>query len=353
MKAISKILTLAVLASGVLAAVIYVDMRERGNIAPDGLVYTNGRIESDRIAIASKVPGRLVLMARHEGDSVKAGEVIARLDDSQIRPKVDQARAAITALEAQWAARKAELEVGRHEAPLGVAASQAQRTRAAAAAAQATRDAERMDNLRREGVIDAHRAEEARLAAIAAGTQLEQADKQLASSRLSIQRVKAGETGLGAIQAQIEAARATLREAEAALAETEVKAPIDGVIAVRAREPGEVIGAGGTLYEMYDPKSMYVRAYVGESDIGKLHLGLPARVWIDAYPDHPFEASLSMLANRAEFTPKEVQSHDERTKQVFLVKLLLKSDPLQGLAPGLPADASIRYKEQTAWRAPK
>lgn len=337
---------------GIVGLVGYVLSRQHQNAVPDGLVFTNGRLESERVAVASKVPGRIVAMLKQEGDSVKSGEVIAKLDDSQVVSKVDQAKAAIAAIEAQLAARKEELSVARREAPLGVAASEAQRQRASAQAMQTSKDAERYANLRKEGVIDAHHAEQAQLAAVAATTQLDQAERQLSMSRLAIDKVKAGETALLALVAQRDAAQAQLREAQTALDETLVKAPLDGVVAIRAREPGEVVGAGSTLFELYDPNQVYLRAYVAETDIGKIKLGLPAQIWVDAYPGRPFDAVLSTIASRAEFTPKEVQTHDERAKQVFGIKLLLKVPSDARLAPGLPADASIRYKDGVRWQAP-
>lgn len=349
---IKRLTPLAVIV--VLAALVVYALNHRANsAAPDGLIFANGRLESDRIAVASKVPGRVAEMFKQEGDAVKAGDMLARLDDSQIRPKVEQAQAAVAALTAQLQAKREEVAVARKEAPLGVAASQAQRQRAAAQAEQTRRDANRLSNLKKEGAIDAYRAEQAELAAVAAATQLDQAERQLSQSKLAFEKVAAAQTGLGALEAQLAAARAALAEAQAALDETVVKAPSNGVIAIRAREPGEVVGAGGTLFELYDPNQLFLRAYVPETDIGRLKLGLAARVWVDAYPDRAFEARLTNIANRAEFTPKEVQTRNERAKQVFGIKLLLKAQPDARLAPGLPGDAAIRYNDSTPWQAPK
>ncbi|MBV1775363.1 HlyD family efflux transporter periplasmic adaptor subunit [Burkholderiaceae bacterium DAT-1] len=347
--------SLAPVAGGLLLAALVAGVllhRDEGK-APEGLVFTNGRLESDRIAVASKVPGRIATMLHQEGELVEAGTLLAELDDSQIRPKVDAARAQVDALTAQLAAKTAEVAVARKEVPLGIAASEDQLARARAQAEQTRRDADRMARLREQGVIDAHHAEQATLAAVAAVTQRDQADKQLASARLGHDKVAASETALKALQGQLDAAKAQLAEAQAALDETRVKAPVKGVIAVRAREAGEVVGAGGTLFELYDPAQLYLRAYVPETEIGKLKLGLAARVWIDAAPDHPYTASLTHIANRAEFTPKEVQTHNERVKQVFAVKLLLVPEKDVRLAPGLPADAAIRYREDAAWKSPQ
>lgn len=351
-ESLKRLLPLILLALLVAAVAYVLSQRNRG-AAPDGLIFTNGRLESERIAVASKVPGRIAQMLKGEGDAVQAGEVIARLDDSLLQPKVQQAEAAIVALTAQLAARQAEVQVARQEVPLAVAASQAQRERALAQTQQARRDATRLANLQREGVIDAQHAEQAQLAATVAATLLDQAERQLSSARLGANKVAAAQIALQALDAQLAAARAQLQEAQNALAESTVKAPLSGVIAIRAREPGEVVGAGGTLFELYDPAQLYLRAFVPEADVGKLKLGLEAQVWVDAYPGQAFAAKLTNIANRAEFTPKEVQTHDERTKQVFAVKLLLAPRADVRLAPGLPADATLRYRADVNWQAPK
>jgi HlyD family secretion protein len=97
----------------------------------------------------------------------------------------------------------------------------------------------------------------------------------------------------------------------------------------------------------------YVKAYVPENQIGKVKLGLPAKVYVDAYPNQPFDATVRYIASDAEFTPKEVQTPDERVKLVYAVKLYLKENPGHRLTPGMPADAIIRWKEGVPWRRPQ
>ena len=86
--------------------------------------------------------------------------------------------------------------------------------------------------------------------------------------------------------------------------------------------------------------------------IGKVRIGLPAKIYIDAFPDNPFDAVVRNIASRAEFTPKEIQTPDERVKLVYAVKLYLDENPERRLTPGLPADAVIRWQEDTPWAAP-
>jgi HlyD family secretion protein len=116
---------------------------------------------------------------------------------------------------------------------------------------------------------------------------------------------------------------------------------------------GEVVAAGAPLLELVDLDRLYLKVYVPEVQIGKLRLDLPARIYTDAFPDQPFDATLRYIASKAEFTPKEVQTQDERVKLIYAVKLYLKENPDHRLTPGLPADAIIRWKDDVDWAKPR
>ena len=116
---------------------------------------------------------------------------------------------------------------------------------------------------------------------------------------------------------------------------------------------GEVVAAGTPLLELVDLDRLYLKAYVPETEVGKLRLGLPARVYTDAFPDQPVPATLRYIASHAEFTPKEIQTPEERVKLVYAVKLYLDENRAHRLTPGLPADAVIRWKEDAPWAAPR
>jgi HlyD family secretion protein len=118
-------------------------------------------------------------------------------------------------------------------------------------------------------------------------------------------------------------------------------------------DSGEVVGAGTPLLVLVDLDRLYLKVYVPEVEIGKLRLGLPARVYTDAFPDQPFAASVRHIASQAEFTPKEVQTPDERVKLVYAVKLYLTENPGHRLTPGLPADAVIRWDPDVPWERPR
>lgn len=271
---------------------------------PEGLIQANGRIEGDQVMVAAKFGGRIAQLEAREGDTVSAGQVLVRLDDSQVGARVTQARAAVTALEAQVRA----------------AASREQ---------QARRDAERFRGLGSEGTVSVSELEQAELAWSLARDQWRQA------------------------QAQERNARAALAEAESVLADLTIRAPIAGTVTARMADLGEVVGAGTPLLTVVDLDRLYLKVYVPEVEIGRLRLGLPARVHIDAFPDQPVPATLRYIAAQAEFTPKEVQTRDERVKLVYAVRLYLAANPDHRLTPGLPADAVIRWKDEAAWMPPR
>jgi len=334
---------------------------------PQGLIQANGRIEGDGITLSSKVAGRITAVDVREGQAVKAGQILVRIDDAQVRSRVDQARAAAETLESQIASARLGVALLRRETPLTVEAARAavDRAEASVAAAQAAermarRDAERANDLIAKGFTSSQQSERAQLAVDAAASELGaaaaaalQARKQLALADLGGERVRVKEADLLTLQAQLRQTQAMLAEAQSVLSDLTLLAPAPGVVASRMREPGEVVAAGAPLLELIDLDQLYLKVYVPEAQIGKLRLGLPAKVYSDAFPDQPYDATVRYIAARAEFTPKEVQTPDERVKLVYAVKLYLSANPDHRLSPGVPADAVIRWQEGVAWAKPR
>lgn len=289
---------------------------------PEGLIQANGRIEGDPVTVASKVAGKIAAIEAREGDAVKTGQLLVRLDDAQLRARVDQVGAAVETLESQLAGAKVGLDLLRKELPLTVDAARAGVGRAQAAAAmaetsekQARREAERQRELVARGFASAQQSERAQLALDSAVSELTavrealvQSQKQLALAELGRERIRAKEAEVSALQAQLRQAKATLAEAESLLFDLTIHAPAAGVVLVRAREPGEVVSAGAPILDLVDLDQLYLKVYVAEVHIGKLRRGLPARIYTDAFPDQPFEATVRYISSRAEFTPKEVQT---------------------------------------------
>jgi membrane fusion protein YbhG len=357
------IILLVFAASGMLALNRWV----RQSALPEGLIQASGRIEGDLVTVASKFPGRVQKLLAREGDRVTAGQVLIEIEDAQATARVAQARQALSALDAQVKAARTTLGVLQAEVPLSIENAraavehgQAMVSKAEASERQARRDATRLRELVVRGTVDKQRSEQAQLAwavsqdeLAAARSTLVQGEKQLALARLGDDRIEAREDELAALQAQRAQASAVLAEAESVLKDLTIIAPTNGTLTRRLVNTGEVVSAGSPLYELVDLDKLYLQVYVPEVQIGMLRLGLPARIYTDAFPDRPFEATLRYISSRAEFTPKEVQTPDERVKLVFAVRLYLSANPDHRLTPGLPADAMIRWKEEVPWQKPR
>ncbi len=320
---------------------------------PEGLIQANGRIEGDHTTVASKLPGRIAEMTVREGDSVQAGQLLARLEDTQLAARKQQADAAVATLQAQLDAARAQLAIARREVPLAEASAGAVLAKARAAEAQAAKDARRFDELAERGTVETRRAEQMRLAHTAAAADLRQAEQSLSSAHLGSDKVKARENDIAALEAGLRQARGAATEVAGLIDDLNLRAPTGGVVLNRLRENGEMVAAGTPVFDLVDLDKLYLKVYVPEKQIGQLRLGLPAQVYTDAFPGQAFTARTRYIASRAEFTPKEVQTPDERVKLTYAVKLYFDSNPEHRLSPGVPADAVIRWKDEVPWRAPR
>ena len=357
----------AVAAVTLIAAVAAYAILSRQAPLPEGLIQANGRIEGDHVIVASKFAGRIAAVKVREGDTVVPGQVLAVIEDAQAQARVNQARAAVAALEAQARAGRAALAVLTREVPLaidrmqaGVARAEASVAKAQAAQDQASREAERMRTLLAKGFIATQRVEQSDLVVTEAAAEsislrnaAMQAEKQLAEARLGPDRIRAREAEVAALEAQRDQAKAALAEAESVLADLTITAPTGGVVMTRVRDTGEMVAAGSPIFDLVDLDKLYLKVYVPELLIGKLRLNAPARVYTDAFPSMAVPATLRFISSRAEFTPKEVQTPDERVKLTYAVKLYLDENPERSLTPGLPADAMIRWKDGVEWTRPR
>lgn len=271
---------------------------------PEGLIQANGRIEGEHYIVASKMPGRIKELSFREGDQVTEGQVLVLFDDTQVNAKLEQA----------------------HQ---GLMVAQASLNAAITQEKQAVRSAQRLHALFLKGSVTEHENEQAELALALAKNQLD------------------------AAKAQRNQAEAILAEAQCILDDLTVRAPANGIVTSRVVNEGGVVAAGSPLLDIVDLDRLYLKVYIPEKEIGKVRLNLPAQVYIDAYPDQHYPATLRYISSRAEFTPKEVQTPDERVKLVYAVKLFLDKNPDHRLTPGLPADAIIRWQEDAPWAKPR
>lgn len=350
---------------------------------PADLVEANGQVRGTEVTLSARIPGIAEVVAVREGQRVARGELVAQIAARELEARLAQARAQVAAAEnlaAELDAQAKVLDVTAGQAKVGVrvaagttshevhrAAEAMARADAdvAAATAQAEQDRksyERFEKLRDQGFVSRNyfdevasrlRASEARL--LAARRAAEEAsaarDKARAASgeveiresdvqRIAAERERVRVSRASAVS-QAEAARARVTEIEAQLADTRIVAPADATVMARLAEPGELVAAGRPVATLVDLSDLYVRVYVTERNVGRIRLGAPAAVSVDAFRGREFPAAVSEIAQQAEFTPKEVHVKDEREKLVYGVKLRL--DDTQGLLkPGMPADAKIR-----------
>jgi HlyD family secretion protein len=335
--------------------------------AEDRQLHINGRIEGDRITVAPKVPGRVVELAAREGDSVQAGQLLVHLDDRAVRAGLDQALAASRTLQAQLAAHEAALALLRRETAVAVdaaqarvAAAEADLRRAGAARAQLARDHDRAADLSAQGFVGPQALEQAGSALRQAGEQERAAQAALAHARESLRNARLGPERVRARAAEADVTRARLDEAQAVVAQARtalddltIRAPAAGTVTARHAEAGEVVQAGSPLLELTDLSRVYLKGYVPEGLIGRVRRGMAGSIRVDAYPGQDFPATLRYVAARAEFTPKEVQTVDERVRLVYEVRLYADRDPGGRLNPGQPADGVLRWREDAAWAAPR
>lgn len=352
---------------------------------PANIIQVTGRVEGDDAAISAKTTGRIREINVREGDQVKAGQIIAVLDDAQVKAReeaaqsaVDQAQARQQRAQQQIAFLRSQLEQAQlgvaqartdaqgrvHQAEAQVAAAEAQLAQAEAAYSQARYDEEKFTKLAKQGDTPERTAVQAHTAAEAQRAIVQAAHKQVDAARGSLQATRAGllnpqirtaqasgveqqiaqaQTDIEAAAADIERARAQFREAEANRADLQIAAPFDGTVATRTAEPGEVVAAGTPLITIVNLDKVYLRAFVPEGEIGRVKPGQPARIYLDTARGgggRALEATVERIDPEASFTPENTYFREERVKQVVGVKLLLTN--AQGAAkPGMPADGEI------------
>lgn len=300
---------------------------------PDSVVVLSGRIEGDDSAVSPKTTGRILEVRFREGDSVKAGDIIAILDDQQIRAREEQANAALQQAVARSKSAQDQINVLEEQLRQG----EAEVAQQDASYKLALWDAEAYGRLAKNGAVSERQGKQAESTA-------EQQRAALAAAR---RRVSAVEMQIAQQHAEIASANANTQQARAQVVEAEanrqdliVKAPFTGTVATRAAEPGEVVTAGTAIITLIDLNQVYLRGFVPEGQIGKIKLGQPARVYLDSNPSQPLDAYVSRIDPKATFTPENTYFRDDRVKQVVGMKLQLKTG--FGYAkPGMPADGEV------------
>jgi len=298
--------------------------------ADEGGLTASGTVEATDAQLGFQAPGRIVELVPREGDRVEPGELLARLDASELgarraeaAARVESARAALAELEA--GSRKEEVAQGR----AAVAAADER-------VADARRDLERANTLFAGRAVSREAVDKATLAVELASRQRDQAAEQL-----SLLEQGPRPERIAAARAQLASAEAVVATLDAALANLRITAPFAGVVTVRHREPGEILGAGAPVVTLMDPDDRWVRIFVPENRLSRVSLGQRAAITSDTFPGKTYDGEVSFIASSAEFTPKNVQTTEERVRLVYAVKVRITGDAAQELKPGLPADVRL------------
>jgi HlyD family secretion protein len=389
-KKLAKILRLVLILTVVLVAGLLVWwFLIRQAPIPHNIIALSGRIEGDDSVIAAKNSGRIRELRVREGDIVKAGDVIAVLDDDQAAAREQQAQSALAEANARVTRSQQQISVlqeqltqaritvdqsrqdaeGRvRQAEAQVATAESNLAQAQANYEQARYDAEKFTALAKSGDVSERQGKQARTTAEAQAAVVESARKQVAAARgalttarvnltnpalrssqaVAIQKqITQAQSDVSASQSDAERVQGQLKEAQANRSDLTVVAPFDGTITVRNAEPGEVVTPGTPIVTIVDLSKIYLRGFVPEGDIGRVKLSQSARIYLDSDPKHAVEAVVSRIDPEASFTPENTYFRDDRVKQVVGVKLQI-TNPNGSAKPGMPADGEILV-EGNAW----
>lgn len=282
----------------------------------EGLSMGNGRLEATEVQIASKTPGRLAEVLVDEGDKVNKGQLLARMDTRTLEAQRNQAEAEVLRARENLNAAQANVQLRQSELLL------------------AQQELGRSQSLFKHGYVSAQI--------------IDQLQSRIGTGNAAVTAARAQ---VSAVSAAIGAAQAQVAQLTSEIDDSQLRAPIDGVIQLRMAEPGEVLGAGGRVLLLIDPNDQYMNLYLSASVAGRLTVGDETRVLLDALPDKPLPAKISFVAGKSQFTPKEVETRDERQKLVFRVKLrLTQPSAVPQAKPGMPGAGYVRTAP-IAWPA--
>lgn len=295
----------------------------------NGPVTLYGNVDIRQVELGFRVGGRISEMNFDEGDSVKPGDLLARLDAKPYEDTLAAAKAQAASLSAQLD----KLVAGPRAAE--IAQARAQRDEQTADFENATLAYDRAMRLRPGDTIAQSTLDSAKAAR-------DSASARVASAQQALDLLVEGSRpeDIAAARANLQGAEANIATAQTALDDTELKVPAAGVILSRLREPGVIIATSDIVYVLSLDRPVWVRAYVSEPLLGKVHPGLDVTVTTDSAPDHPYRGKIGFISPVAEFTPKSVETPELRTDLVYRLRVVV-AEPDQGLRQGMPVTVHI------------
>ncbi len=366
----------------------------------ENVIFLSGRIEGDEYDVGVKVGGKILEIRVSEGSQVKRGDVLAKLESDEIEAKLRRAKAGLEALKNSVKAKRKEVkilkeklssmrikrEILKKEVEVSLEATKRKKDIARSNLARLEhtkrelearhgkiiKDLERFKELFKKGVIPESKLEEIESEARALEERIkatergiEELRKRIEIAELEIElarermkevsafdreiasleeTIKAKEEELASLLSRVKEAETVVDEVKALLKDTVIRSPVDGTVVEKMVEEGEVVAPGKRLFTIVNLDRLYFKGYIPETKLGFIRIGQEAFIKVDSFPEKRFPAEISYVSDRAEFTPKEVQTKEARVKQVFAVKLRLKENPDHVLKPGMPAEAFIELR---------
>jgi HlyD family secretion protein len=314
------------------AAAVFLWARYFGKKGEENVLLLSGNMEVTESNTGFKPAGRIIDLLAVEGQSVRKGELLARLDNAELTSAVAEQRAALQEAEA----RLAELEAGSRPQEIDQAKADVQTQEAELV--RIRKDYERSEMLYHNGAIASAQFDAAKSAFESRVAQLSRAEDQL-----SLAKEGPRKEIIEAAAHRVRQAGAQLRVAEEKLNDTRIYAPFSGVILRKNVELGDTVAQGVPVYTVGDLANPWIKVYVKEDKLGLVKLGQKAQVTTDTYRGKVYKGWVSYISSEAEFTPKNVQTPEERVKLVFGVKVLVENVN-NDLKPSMPADVRILLK---------
>jgi len=323
-----KRILLIIIIAAVIAGGLYYFLTQRKE-EEGTFIKVSGNIEAIEVDVGFKVSGRIVSRFFEEGDWVDKGKVLAKLDDEDLRNRLDVARATLTSAQA----RLSKLVAGSR--PEEIKQAEANLNQAKFDLNNKEAHYERMRPLFERGVVPQETLDNAE-----AAYKMARAASQVAMENYLLVKEGPRKEDIEDARAQVEQARASVKLNETQLGYTTLYSPISGVVLVRSGEVGEVVNPGTSILTMADIENVWLKAYIAETDLSKVKWGQEVIVTTDLRPKKEYKGRISFISSQAEFTPKQIQTEKERVTLVYRIKVdILNKD--RELKPGMPADGKI------------
>ena len=304
-------------------------------------LYYSGTIEATDSKLAFQVGGRVLEVPVDEGYAVEKDQVLAKLEQSEYQKRYDEAAARVDGAVESLAQIETQLAIYQNTLPAEVERAGASVSGAKDIFEEAAKNKERFDGLIDEEVVSEKEWDRVTLAYDTAKARLAESEAVLKQALSNLRKTEAIEKEIDAAKAQVKAVKAAFGLATIQLGYTLLQAPFNGIITSRNVEPGEVVSPSREVFTLSDLSMVDLKIFVDETEIGKVKPGQDVEVKIDTFPDKVYRGNVAFISPEGEFTPKIIQTHKERVKLVYLVKVAIPNPDLE-LKSGMPADAWLR-----------